>query len=355
MTPVSSDCTQAFGHTDFDPSRLDARYPSICPVSGCESRPTDVGFGKRTFPVCLTHGIQLRQSQTFVYWNGAGEERRARLRNFPIQPGLAAAIALESKAKAETHRLGYEMSEDALTWNVFVGLAKAGALRAATRFLAGTDPGSEPRLYLWGERIDLSGKAPERFEPLDAVRKNLEKGISRFLTEPDIILVVDGRTLVCVEAKFGSGNPLAHAAKTAEDEKPQDRSGLIQRYLRPASKKTRIAINEQSIGSGLHGQLFRNLVFASEMAGQQDWHVVNLVSETQWRDPKDSPNYSYRDPTAEIGAYLSDEDRQRFAFRTWEQLYRQVIAPVPELAAVQAYMQGKSAHFRPAFDLPPVG
>lgn len=355
MTPASSDCTKAFGHTDFDLSRLDAEYPSICPVRGCEARPADVAFGAGTFPVCLVHGIQLRRSETFVYWNGAGEQRQARLRNFPIQPALAATIALESKAKAENHRLGYEMSEDALTWNVFVALAEAGALRAATCFLTGWDPGTEPQLYLWGERIDLSGRAPERFAPLDAVRRKLEKGIRRFLTEPDIMLVVDGRSLVCVEAKFGSGNPMAHDGKTDADEKPKDRSGLIGRYLQPAIQSTRIAINEQSIGSRLHSQLFRNLVFASEMAVQQDWHVVNLVSETQWRDRKDSQDYSYRNPTAEISAYLSAEHRQRFAFRTWEQLYRQVIAPVPALQTLQAYMKGRSAHYRPAFDLLSVG
>jgi hypothetical protein len=133
--------------------------------------------------------------------------RLARLRNFLIQPRLAEAIALGSKAKAESHRLGYEMSEDALSWNVFVGLAEAGALRAATCFLTGVDPHAEPRLYLWGERVDLSGEAAERFAPLDTVRRKLEKGIRRFLTEPDIMLVVDGRSVVCVEAKFGSGNP----------------------------------------------------------------------------------------------------------------------------------------------------
>lgn len=346
-----SDCTQSFGHKDFDIGCLEAGYPAICPVLGCATPPTEVEFGKRTFAVCRVHGIQLRESETFVYWNGAGQERRARLRNFPIQPRLAEAIALGSKAKAESHRLGYEMSEDALTWNVFVGLAEAGALRAATTFLTGIDPGTEPRLYLWGERVDLSGKATERFAPLDTVRGKLEKGVHKFLTEPDIMLVVDARFLVCVEAKFGSGNPLAHSAETAADEKPQDRSGLIRRYLHPACERTQSAINEQSIGSSLHSQLFRNLVFAAEMAGEQDWHVVNLVSETQWRDAKDSSHHSHGDPTIDVGAFLSADNRHRFAFRTWEQLYRAVIAPVPELQTVQAYLQAKSAHFRPAFDL----
>lgn len=126
---------------------------------------------------------------------------------------------------------------------------------------------------------------------------------------------------------------------------------MIRRYLHLAGEHTRSAIDEDSIGPGLHSQLFRNLVFSAEMARNQDWHVVNLVSETQWRNAKGAAEYSYRDPTADVGAYLSAENRHRFTFRTWEHFYRDVIAPVPELHTLQTYLQGKSAHFRPAFDL----
>lgn len=351
MDRPSSDCAQTFGHKDFDLRCLETGYPFICPVIGCSTQPTTIEFGKRTIVACLVHGIQLRRSETFVYWNGAGQERRARLRNFLIRPRLAETIALGSKAKAESHRLGFEMSEDALTWNVFVGLAQVGALRAATRFLTGVDPNAEPPLYLWGELVDVFGETTQRFAPLDTVRQKLEKGIRRFFTEPDIMLVVDGQCLVCVEAKFGSGNPMAHDVETPPDEKPKNRFGLIRRYLHQSGERTRRGIDEDSIGSRLHSQLFRNLIFAAEMAGEDNWHVVNLVSDTQWRAAKDSLDYSHRDPTGDVRAFLSAENRHRFTFRTWEELYRDVIAPVPELQTVRSYLQGKSAPFRQAFDL----
>jgi hypothetical protein len=51
------------------------------------------------------------------------------------------------------------------------------------------------------------------------------------VTEPDIMLVVPGELLICIEAKFGSGNPLAHPGQNAPGNKPTDLDGLIARYL----------------------------------------------------------------------------------------------------------------------------
>jgi len=43
---------------------------------------------------------------------------------FIVRCDLAREVALGSAQKAESHRLRYEMSEDALSWNVFVSLAE---------------------------------------------------------------------------------------------------------------------------------------------------------------------------------------------------------------------------------------
>jgi len=63
--------------------------------------------------------------------------------------------ALPKGMKAEAHRLGYEMSEDALSWNVFASLAVAGRLREAAQYLTGRPLRSKPSPYLWGRHIDL--------------------------------------------------------------------------------------------------------------------------------------------------------------------------------------------------------
>jgi hypothetical protein len=346
-----------FGYPDFDPTRVDAVPFTACPVRGCSPAPVEVPFGKkldkdgnrRTKLWCAEHGIRLH-SGTFVYWNGVGTQDSSRLRNFIVRQDVVEKVALRSGAKAESHRLGYEMSEDALSWNVFVSLAVAGKLKDAAYFLTGRSLTTEPDLYLWGKRIDVHGRERGRFEPLWNVRERLERGIHTFNTEPDIMLVVEGEIVICIEAKFGSGNSLAYEGKIKEGEKPNSRDPLLEKYLGKAKASTRAAIQSESIGPKLHSQLFRNLVFASEMATKQ-WHVVNLVSRTQHLRGKDNARSSFADPTGDVLSYLSPDTQSCFTYRTWEDLYATVIKNKTELTDLAGYMQSKSAHFRPAFEL----
>jgi hypothetical protein len=345
-----SDCFQHFGYKDFALDRVQPDYPAGCPIANCSTALVKIPDSRGERPFCPTHGIRLH-SKTFVYWNGVEHQHEARLRNFRIRPDLACKIALESVEKAESHRLGYEMSEDALSWNVFVGLAEAGKLRHAVRFLTGSNVDAEPSLYLWGIDV-LTG---ECFPPLHAVRDKLEKGIKRFRTEPDVMLVVDGRLVICVEAKFGSGNPLAYNGKVEDGQKPTDRAGLLRRYLDQATADTRRIINREGIGKEFHSQLFRNVIFASEMAPLMangcDWHVVNLVSKTQWNNHCDSNQYSFKDPEPYVRSYLHQNFQQCFSFRTWEKLHRDLIKDDVDLGRLNTYICSKSAHYSRAFVL----
>ncbi|HYN82108.1 MAG TPA: hypothetical protein VES88_11440 [Gemmatimonadaceae bacterium] len=347
---LTSDCFRHFGHSNFDPSCVPSSKWEQCPIEKCSAHLVDVAFGKSSKPYCSAHGLRLH-SKTFVYWNGESRVNEARLRNFRIRPELAAKLALGSSGKVESHRLGYEMSEDALSWNVFVGLAEAGKLRETTHFLTGRVLQSEPVLYLWGKRIDLTGKETGRFTPLNAARVILERGIGTYKTEPDIMLVADGELIVCVEAKFGSGNPVAHEGSIKPDEKPTSREGLLERYLNQSSARTKAAIVSEQIGNEFHSQLFRNVVFASEMADESDWHVVNLASSTQWKQARVAKGYSYSNPEDSVRCYLSKNHKDCFSYRTWENLHRALIRNDPALRELDAYLRSKSAHFRPAFEL----
>jgi len=60
----------------------------------------------------------------------------------------------------------------------------------------------------------------------------------------------------------------------------------------------------------------RNVVFASEMAENTPWHVVNLVSSTQGNGLDDRYK-SYADPSDEVCSYLHLDWRHCFTFRTW--------------------------------------
>lgn len=354
---ANSSCHQRFSHTDFDHTRLAKGYPQGCPVIGCDATLIALPYGKqkpqavaRTMPWCPEHGIRLHTG-TFVYWNGQGQEDLSRLRNFVVEPALVRAIALRNGMKVESHRLGYEMSEDALSWNVFVSLAAAGRLSNAARFLTGREIHGEPDLYLWGWRISTDGSEPFAYAPLKRVRATLESDIRPFVTEPDIILVIEGEMVICIEAKFTSGNPLAHNSKPKPGEKPTTRDGLMTRYLgAQTSGPTKHAVAAVPVGARLHSQLFRNVVFASEMAGEVPWHVVNLVSETQRSVAGDS-RYSFDDPTGDVREYLHKDWQHSFTYRTWEALHDALIKEDPELARLDSYLRGKSAHFLPAFKL----
>jgi len=302
-------------------------------------------------PFCLTHGIRLH-SNTFDYYDRLARNLRdAQLRNFIVRCDLARTVAWSAQ-KAESHRLGYEMSEDALSWNVFVSLAGAGRLRSAAEFLIGRDIGEEPDLYLWGERLDAKGRTSgSRYPPLEHTIDKLEHGVTRFKTEPDMILVLERRSIICIEAKFGSGNPLAHRGMSMAGEKPFDHDGLLQRYLDRASPGTRRNIDRDGIGEIFHSQLFRNVIFASEMANGGDWHVVNLMSETQRKLGTTTDKYSFEDPEPHVRSYLRGDCQDRFHFKTWEELYGTVVKDNPGLAQLSSYVRTKSAHYERAFDL----
>ena len=352
----TSDCFQHFGYEDFDPNRIESPYPTVCPIAGCSTKLVNIPHRRGTRPFCPTHGIRLH-SNTFVYWNGIDHQDEARLRNFRVRADLAGEIALGSVEKAESHRLGYEMSEDALSWNVFVSLAEARKLRHVVRFLTGRSIDAEPDLYLWGNRlINVRGSKLMPFQPLKAVRARLEKGIERFKTEPDVMLVLNRQLLVSIEAKFGSGNPIAHEGpeEQGQKQKPVDRKGLLKRYYEQATAETKKIIDPDAIGEVFHSQLFRNVVFASEMANGSDWHVVNLVSETQWQKQKkrkDSKQSSSVNPEPYIRSYLHENHRQCFSYRTWEELHSALVKDDPDLGPLHTYLRSKSAHYRRAFDL----
>src|SRR4051812_36168263 len=74
------------------------------------------------------------------------------LDNFITGHDLVKAAIQGDWGKAETHRLGYENSEDAVSFNVFRSLQEAGELKRVAQLITRI-PVSEPDLYLWGRQI----------------------------------------------------------------------------------------------------------------------------------------------------------------------------------------------------------
>lgn len=300
-------------------------------------------------------------SRTFVYVDQSGESKNeARLRNFLFHKEFVRDYILDNKTKAETHRLGSENSEDALSWNVFVPLMDVGKLSNAVQWLSGKIIAGNPELYLWGMKIDWNGnnKACE-YPPLLEARKHFEKDIRRFPTEPDIMLIIPGKFVMCIEAKFTSGNPVAQGnINSMPGEKPKNPEGLIGHYLTSGEATNRyFDMDVISKEKKLYSQIARNIIFAAWMAEETgaDWHVVNLVSNTQWHAGKfkkqKTRGYDFYDPTDTVRSYLHNDFKNNFTFRTWEELYCDLVDGDHRLGELREYFQQKTACLERAFNL----
>jgi hypothetical protein len=298
-------------------------------------------------PYCPTHRIRIHAgTRTFVYYNGPDEKskRDAALRNILFERDYFKEHILGNAAKAETHRICHETSEDALTWNVFSRLASGGLLPGVLSAFTHLPLKNEVELYLWGLRVNLrDSSAPRLFPPLTDARGIFEKGITKFLTEPDIMLHVPAHALVLVEAKFTSGNTIALASATDDvlDEKPKSREGILRRYA-PAVLP-RDSLFTPSSSKPLYSQLYRNLIFAMYMANELDvrWGLVSLVCEGQFHQRQDE--VEFQDPTRSIRALLPDKSQDQFVFYSWERLYADHVAKTAGLKDLAEYMYNKSA------------
>lgn len=323
-----------------------------CPVKGCNEKPIHV----RKFPVCPTHGLEIHPS-TYIYYNGESpdEKKQARLRNFlPFGRKFIADKILGNRDKAESDRLGSENSEDALTWNIFGGLLYYKRLHHIYRNMTGEHASpDELKLYLWGLEIDFNARQAKPWDRLLDVRHKLEPDIKHFHTEPDIMIL--GPThLVCIEAKFTSGNPIAlNKNEVANDgEKPKSRNGIIKRYVRPIQINDKLlhpVIQPEQLDDKVHSQLLRMIIFTSFMAQLEGrhWIVANLVSKTQWGKKKTSSGYDFTDPTPSIPACV----RNNFSFIFWEDVIYKVLKQDPALVELSEYMENKTANLEKAFKI----
>ena len=240
---------------------------------------------------------------------------------------------LKSVSKVERWRLGFETCEDALSWNVFVGLYALKSLAEVFEALTGVVPLMEPELYLWGNRIDADCTPwPDLYE----VRAALEKGMP-IPTEPDIVLRVSGQAIALIEAKFGSPN--------SSLSKKKGRFGSIAEFLKRYKCKEGAAdpLNRKWISGQederILEQLCRNTIFAHWLASEREQpFVVNLVTRKATNDEQ-----LFR-------LHLS-ENVVRFHVRTWEDICGLSAIQREQATILRRYLENKTLNLLPAFDL----
>lgn len=342
----TSNCTDSFLACDLDSNQL-AR--GACPVKGCTN---DINAQlayynkKHSLPFCSIHGLRIHRN-TFVYYNGNSPAQRemAFKRNIAFNWHFFHAHFIQNTKKVGGHRLSWENSEDAVSYNVFTEMARnQHSLRQFLEEVTGARINNDVELYLWGHQIEFSSNKAPRYPLLDQLISKLEAGI-RITTEPDIILRAPGESLVFIEAKFTSENTLSENKPAARGDKPKSVEEMINRYL----DQNPYLVDDgpfavENFPNVIYGQLFRNLVFcasAAKLEGIKHWAVVNLRAK---KFMKSSPGHVEN----EVKKLLDSTHQNKFKHYTWENLYRR-IKTEPALKNVAHYLETKSANCESAF------
>lgn len=355
---MRSNCTISYYRNDLQRTRL----PYKCPVKNCtvNIQQHKVPFNKfkgemRFVSFCPEHGIRIH-TDGFVYYNGSSPDDliTATKRNLMFHSDYYAANFFKKGNKMESGRLCYESSEDAVTYNVFTELLSNGdALKKLVHHITKQHIKDDVDLYLWGGKIDLKNNSFEQYQPLIEVRKELEHDIKIFATEPDIILVVPKKILICIEAKFGSKNSIAKEQEEISGEKPKDKEKLIERYC----KRNKLIVADElfdfsNIPKPFYEQLFRNIVFAVSMAAFEDnasWYVVNLrnkhVMNLKPGKPESMP------VMRNVRSILKPKYKKRFTHLTWENIYDKAVKGDHRLGNLTWYLKNKSLNCGRAFNI----
>jgi hypothetical protein len=212
---------------------------------------------------------------------------------------LRCAVNVRNRS-AKRFKFGSSRSEDALTWTVFEGLRRSGRLDAVLPPSSRTSVAHDaPAVLAWGSPV--TSDAADVAEALQAVSRDLgENPVSR--SEPDIVLIWSS-LVAFVEVKLDSANTLQRAHSAFHRYVEQD-SGL---YATP----------DVVARAGFY-ELTRNWTIAARLAATlgRALLLINL-----------GPT-ALRDDAVAFSSLLIQDDRRRFAHRTWAEVLEDA-APVP--------------------------
>ncbi len=337
ICPTTIEIGLPYGTKDLDPRAICVSQSPRrvrCFVRGCK-RIVETPTRYTKSQPCPDHGIFCHFSSGGATYSYADVRRNA-----IVSPDLLARRIVHHPFKYESHRLGAERSEDMLTWNVFRSLQEAGCLSQFARAITGDTCTVEPFLYLWG--ICLTEDDFDPWDLLIAARERFESNLPvvRPLTEPDIGIVLPGRYLILIEAKFTSPNTSYQRGGRAN---PQSLTlkELLGIYQEPSLRildHARAAARPQ-----VHYQLWRNMVFSEYMAKKDHpktkaFHV-NLVRRG-----------FERGSAQEFHGLLHPEFKNRFRRITWESIYSLCVRN-PALSRLCRYMEIKTAGLVRAFKI----
>lgn len=328
-----------YGLFDLDPTIMTDPGPPFrvrCFIQGCTEmlQPPTRGFRG---DICPKHGIRTHCSGASVTYTYARAER-----NIIVSPELFKNRLRGHPDKFETHRFGYENSEDAVSWNVFRSLQEAGCLADIARFITGLDIHEEPTLYLWGLR--MADDSLKLWDLLNAARNHFETNrlpVKRPATENDISLHLNNKYLIHIEAKFGSGNTF-YTDGERKSSQSLTKNELLDIYQHPQLRI--LDVEKAKAADRVFYQLWRNMLFAEYMAMLDGPETLafhaNLVRA----------GYEH-ESASEFRQMIRPGYEDRFCRITWETIYSLVGLHWRRLSRLQEYMMNKTLGLAPAFNL----
>jgi hypothetical protein len=282
------------------------------------------------------HGIRCHCSQRAATYSYPDAQR-----NIIIAQELFATRLLGHPFKYETHRLGLENSEDALTWNVFRSLQEARCLHEIAHWLSGEETKAEPYLFLWG--LCLTDDSLQPWDLLIAARERFESDlpVRRPLTEPDIALYLPGHYLILIEAKFTSPNPY-YTDGPRKDAESLTKTELLAIYQ---DSQLRILDVERARNiDKVYYQLWRNLVFAEWMA-RSDGQGTRAYHANLTRAGCEKAS------CAHFRRLLRPGYAKHFVQLAWEEIYARWANRQPTLTRLGRYLATKTTGLVAAFQV----
>jgi hypothetical protein len=328
-----------YGLFDLDPCIVTDPGPPFrvrCFVQGCQHllRPPTRGFRGQA---CPQHGVRCHYSGSSATYTYTRPER-----NIIASPHLFTRKLLRNPHKFETHRFGYENSEDAVSWNVFRSLQEAGCLHDIARHITGLEILTEPTLYLWGLR--MSDDSLELWELLDAARDYFETNrlpVKRPATEPDIALHLKNKYLVLIEAKLGSGNP-SYSEGPRKNGQSLTKDELLDLYRDPGLQI--LDVDRARAADRIFYQLWRNMVFAEYMAMLDSPTTLAFHANLVRAGCEHESCSAFRQ-------LLRPGYQDRFTRLTWEEIHTLTGLHWRRLSRVQEYLMTKTLGLSQAFQL----
>ena len=288
-----------------------------CPVLGCAVRvPRQRGHVRRDAMFrCVEHEIYISASTH-------DHESAASNLLTPDAENLALLARLVGE-KRETARLGRERSEDALTFNVFRALERAGALDAVMSDVAGRQVRRSLPAF-WS--LQSTTGRPERL--LAAARTVFREVVDRG-TEPDVYIESDD-TLFLIEAKLGASNATTPTHVRSLDSYASAADGWYARTF--ASGPEVVAVQEQRY------QLMRLWLLGTWMAAQVDKQFVLVSLCTDASDTGIETSF---------GAHIVQNELRRFKRYTWEAIREacRTGEGVASLAPLVAYLDHRTSGY----------